>query len=47
MQPEALNCPNCGGAVTSDKTQCQFCKSRLKTVGCPSCLGVMFLGNRN
>lgn len=45
MQPEALNCPNCGGAVTSDKTQCEFCKSRLKTVGCPSCLGVMFLGS--
>jgi Zn-finger nucleic acid-binding protein len=46
MQPEALNCPNCGGAVTSDKTQCAFCKSRLKTVGCPSCLGVMFLGSK-
>ena len=45
MQPEALNCPNCGGAVTSNKTQCEFCKSRLKTVGCPSCLGVMFLGS--
>ena len=46
MQPEALNCPNCGGAVTSDKTQCEFCRSRLKTVGCPSCLGVMFLGSK-
>ena len=45
MQPEALNCPNCGGAVSSDKTQCEFCRSRLKTVGCSSCLGVMFLGN--
>ncbi|MBX3288193.1 MAG: zf-TFIIB domain-containing protein [Acidobacteria bacterium] len=42
--PEALNCPNCGGAVMSDRTQCEFCKSRLKTVGCPSCLGLMFLG---
>ncbi len=46
MQPEALNCPNCGGAVSSDKTQCEFCRSRLKTVGCPSCLGVMFLGSK-
>ncbi len=46
MQPEALNCPNCGGAVSSDRTQCEFCKSRLKTVACPSCLGVMFLGSK-
>jgi len=43
---EALNCPNCGGAVESDKTQCQYCKSRLKTVACPSCLGLMFLGSK-
>ena len=43
---EALNCPNCGGAVASDKTQCEFCKSRLKTVACPSCLGLMFLGSK-
>jgi Zn-finger nucleic acid-binding protein len=46
MQPEALNCPNCGGAVASDKTQCEFCRSRLKTVGCGSCLGLMFLGSK-
>lgn len=45
MQPKALDCPNCGAAVTSDKTQCEFCRSRLKTVGCPACLGVMFLGS--
>ena len=43
---EALNCPNCGAAVESDRTQCEFCKSRLKTVGCPSCLGLMFLGSK-
>lgn len=43
---QALNCPNCGAAVASDKTQCEFCKSRLKTVGCPSCLGLMFLGSK-
>ena len=46
MQPEALNCPNCGAAVSSDHTECEFCKSRLKTVACPSCLGLMFLGNK-
>lgn len=28
----------------SDRTQCEFCHSRLKTVGCPGCLGLMFLG---
>lgn len=44
MKVEALNCPNCGAAVSSDAAQCQFCRSRLKTVGCPSCLGLMFLG---
>jgi Zn-finger nucleic acid-binding protein len=46
MQPEALNCPNCGAAVSSDKTQCEFCRSRLKTVGCGSCLGLMFMGSK-
>lgn len=46
MTPKSLNCPNCGGAVMSDKTQCEYCRSRLKTVGCPSCLGVMFLGSK-
>jgi Zn-finger nucleic acid-binding protein len=42
---EALNCPNCGAAVSSDKTVCEFCRSRLKTVACPECLGLMFMGS--
>ena len=47
MSPsEALNCPNCGGAVMSDLTNCEFCSSRLKTVGCAKCLGMMFLGSK-
>lgn len=46
MQPEALNCPNCGGAVAADRPNCEFCSSRLKTVACRSCLGLMFLGSR-
>ena len=46
MQPQSLNCPNCGAAVASDRTQCELCKSRLKTVACPSCLGLMFLGSK-
>ncbi len=45
-QPEALNCPNCGAGVMSDRTQCEFCRSRLKTVGCTACLGMMFLGSK-
>lgn len=46
MKVEALNCPNCGAAVSSDAAQCQFCRSRLKSMACPSCLGLMFLGSR-
>src|SRR5688572_27132577 len=46
MQPQSLHCPNCGGAVASDRTQCEFCNSRLKTVACPACLGLMFLGSK-
>ncbi|HEV7700797.1 MAG TPA: zf-TFIIB domain-containing protein [Pyrinomonadaceae bacterium] len=46
MAAQALNCPNCGAAVSSDSSLCQFCKSRLKTVGCPKCLGLMFVGSK-
>lgn len=46
MSAEALNCPNCGGGVASDRTLCEFCKTRLNTVGCPKCLGLMFLGTK-
>ncbi len=46
MTVEALNCPNCGAGVASDRTQCEFCKTRLKTIGCPSCFGMMFLGSK-
>jgi len=47
MKVEALNCPNCGAAVSSDAAQCGFCTSRLKTMACPACLGLMFLGSRH
>lgn len=46
MAIEALNCPNCGAGVSGDSTQCPFCKSRLKTVVCPKCFGLMFLGSK-
>jgi Zn-finger nucleic acid-binding protein len=47
MNVEALNCPNCGAAVASDSTQCEFCTSRLKTMGCPECMGLMFIGSEH
>ncbi len=46
MTAEALNCPNCGAAAQSDCTQCEFCKTRLKTMACPSCFGLMFIGSK-
>ena len=46
MTVEALNCPNCGAGVASNSTQCEFCKTRLKTVACPSCFGLMFVGSQ-
>lgn len=30
----------------SDRQNCEFCGSRLKTVGCVKCLGMMFLGSK-
>src|SRR6476660_7314999 len=46
MKVETLNCPNCGAGVASDGVQCQFCHTRLKTVACPNCLGLMFFGSK-
>ena len=46
MKVETLNCPNCGAGVASDHTQCEFCRTRLKTVACPNCLGLMFFGSK-
>src|SRR5687768_5604596 len=47
MEAETLNCPNCGAATSSDAPVCRFCESRLATVSCPSCFGMMFLGSRH
>lgn len=46
MGAEALNCPNCGAGVDSNASQCTFCKTRLKTVACPKCFGLMFVGSK-
>jgi Zn-finger nucleic acid-binding protein len=47
MQAETLNCPNCGAASSSDAPQCQFCGSRLATIACAACFGMMFIGSKH
>jgi Zn-finger nucleic acid-binding protein len=47
MNAETLNCPNCGAAISCDSPRCRFCESKLATVACPSCFGMMFIGNRH
>jgi Zn-finger nucleic acid-binding protein len=46
MDSASLHCPDCGAAVSSDATQCQYCKAQLQTVACPSCFSLMFVGSR-
>jgi Zn-finger nucleic acid-binding protein len=47
MQAETLNCPNCGAGTSSESPQCQFCGSRLATIACASCFGMMFIGSKH
>src|SRR5436189_2079915 len=47
MEAQTVNCPNCGAAISSDASQCQYCESKLATVACPSCFGMMFLGSKH
>ena len=42
----SLNCPTCGASLSSDETKCRYCGSRLATVACPSCFGMMFAGSK-
>src|SRR5436190_7108853 len=46
MTADSLHCPNCGAGIASDSSLCEFCKTRLKTMACPSCFGLMFIGNK-
>jgi Zn-finger nucleic acid-binding protein len=41
-----LRCPNCGAPAAPESTCCEYCASRLATVSCPKCLGVLFAGSR-
>ncbi len=34
----------CGAAAATEATRCEHCGARLATVACPSCFGMMFLG---
>src|SRR6266404_2738011 len=47
MQAETLNCPNCGAATATDEPLCRFCGSRLATVACPCCFGMIFVGSKH
>lgn len=47
MQVQTLNCPNCGAAISSDSPQCQYCESKLATIACASCFGMLFIGNKH
>lgn len=47
MQAETLNCPNCGAATSTDEPLCRFCGSRLATVACPSCFGMIFVDSKH
>lgn len=44
MAAQSLNCPNCGAAAASEATRCEHCNSRLATVACPACFGMIFRG---
>jgi len=46
MEAETLNCPMCGAAAATDATRCEHCNARLATVACPSCFGMMFIGQQ-
>lgn len=47
MHAQTLNCPMCGAAASTAATRCLFCDARLATVACPSCFGMMFVGDRH
>lgn len=47
MQAETLNCPMCGAATATEAPNCRYCGSRLATISCASCFGLMFLGSKH
>lgn len=47
MEAATLKCPNCGAAISSDSAQCKYCESKLATMACASCFGMMFIGSKH
>src|ERR1051325_7702259 len=47
MQAETLNCPNCGAATAPNEQSYKFCGSRLATIACPSCFGMIFVRSKH
>jgi Zn-finger nucleic acid-binding protein len=46
MAAVTLNCPTCGASISSDEMSCRYCGSRLATIACPKCFGMMFVGSK-
>lgn len=44
MGAETLQCPGCGHPAGPETLRCEACRAPLKTVACPACFGLMFLG---
>jgi Zn-finger nucleic acid-binding protein len=42
-----LKCPNCGAAAAPTDVSCGYCRARLQTVACASCLGMIFVGAKH
>ena len=42
MDASSLRCPQCGAATRSGAARCPYCRTRLATVSCPGCFGLMF-----
>jgi Zn-finger nucleic acid-binding protein len=43
----SLTCPSCGAAASPEAHACTFCRTRLATVACPACFGMVFVGSRH
>ncbi len=37
----------CGAATSTDEPLCKYCGSRLATIACASCFGMMFIGSKH
>ena len=42
-----MNCPACGAPVDPDEPKCIYCDTKLATVICPACFGVIFDGAKH